>query len=115
MISLDALLRVACSFGMNTSYKPRQIRATVTLSGPAEDVLKNVQSLRGCARAVSLNVEVDWKRSAAGSQTFPEIKGGDIQAALEKLQKLSQQTLVDSETDRRLEGLIRDFGRFTEG
>lgn len=114
MFGLDALARMACSWVMGFSKHPRHISATVTLSGPAEDVLKNVQALRGCNRSVSLTVEVDWKRSPGGSQMFPEIKGGDIQAALEKLQKLAHQTLVDADTDRRLEALIREFGKFTQ-
>jgi hypothetical protein len=90
------------------------IHARVTLEGPAEELLVDVQSLRGGKRSVHLSVEVSRRHYWAPDHHIPEIKGGQIQAALEKLEMMSKQTIVDEETDQRLERLIKDFGQFTK-
>jgi hypothetical protein len=90
------------------------ITATVTIEGPAEEILAAVQRLRAGERAVSLTLEIPRRGQIMPHYyTLPPIKAGQTQRALETLDKLSQQTLVDAQTERRAEHLIRGFAGFT--
>ncbi len=93
---------------------PTRIKATVTIEGPAEDILADVQRLRGGQRRVSLSTEPRRGYLGFSNHYIPDIKGGHVQDALEKLEFMSKQTVIDSETEQRLERLIRDFGIFTD-
>ena len=93
---------------------PARIKATVTIDGPADEILALVQHLRaGGKRRAQLTVELAGKAYTSPFHVLPAIEGGNIQAALEKIEVMSRQTVLDDETDRRLDRLIRDFGEFT--
>jgi len=92
---------------------PTRITAQITIEGPAEEMLAAVQRLHGGKRSVSLVVEVSRRNYVSPYHHLPEIKSGQIQHALEKLAAMAHQTVVDDETDRRLDYLIREFGEFT--
>lgn len=100
---------------MSTQNPRAQITATVTIVGPADELLADLQRLARGRREVSLSVEVPRRHYRTGDfHSFPRIKGGQIQDALEKLDKLCQQTVLSEETAGRLDRLIRDYGRLTE-
>jgi hypothetical protein len=91
-----------------------KITATVTISGSAERVLAAIQGVRGVRRSAQLAVEI--LRPGVYDTPYhliPEIKDGDTRNAHHKLGLLSDQRLVDDECERRIDGLIRDFGLFT--
>jgi hypothetical protein len=98
---------------MDTSKPLTPITASVTIEGPAEEILRNLRQFRGGKRSVHLSVEVSRRHYSYTDHSIPEIKDGQIQRALEKLELLSRQTIVDKETDDRLEQLIREFGYLT--
>lgn len=98
---------------MDSSKGPAHVTASVTIKGPADELLGALQSLRGGERTVHLSVEVPTRHYWDRDHYLPGIKNGQIQAALEKLETMSRQTVIDDETDRRLERLIREFGAFT--
>ena len=58
-------------------------------------------------------MEVSRRHYSISDHYIPEIKGGQIQLALEKLDLMSRQTIVDKITDERIEQLIREFGHLT--
>lgn len=90
-----------------------RITATVTLEGPAEEILAMVQRIQaGGKRRAQLTLE-SARGYAFPFHVLPAIESGQIQAALEKLETMSRQTVVDDATDRRLDHLIREFGEFT--
>ena len=94
---------------------PAPIRAEVTISGPAEEVLRALSNVRGCERRVKLTVETPARFYSRfpDDHMLPEIKSGQIRAALEKLEMMSSQGVITSETDERLDRFIKEFGRFT--
>ncbi|MEX2617816.1 MAG: hypothetical protein WD767_17130 [Alphaproteobacteria bacterium] len=91
------------------------IKAVVTIEGPAEEILARVRNLKTGERAVSIEATLP-RRGGRGIDfhTLPIIKNGETQTAIEQLERLHRQTIVDEDTDRRLENLIIEFGRFTE-
>jgi hypothetical protein len=99
---------------MPNSVKPVvRIEARVLIAGPAEEILSAVRLLHGGKRSVHLSIEVSTRHYSDRDHYLPAIKDGQTQAAVEKLELMSRQTIVDDETDRRLERLIREFGEFT--
>jgi hypothetical protein len=98
---------------MDTSKPLTPITASVTIEGPAEEILRNLRQFRGGKRSVRLSVEVSRRHYSTSDHYIPEIKDGQIQMALEKLELLSRQTIVDKQTDERLEQLIRESGYLT--
>ena len=90
--------------------------AIVTIHGPAEEILSDVQRLRGGKRTVRLTVGLtDLEHSKMMYPHFiPEIKGGQTQEAHEILDKLVRQRRIDQGTEERLDSLIEEFGRFTD-
>ena len=101
---------------MQNSGKPIvRIEARVLIEGPAEEILAALRFVRGGKRTVHLSAEVSTRHYSDRSHYLPAIKDGQIQAALEKLEMMSRQTVVDEETDKRLERLVREYGEFTAG
>jgi hypothetical protein len=100
-----------------TPKPPTPITATVVIEGPAEQVLLDVQRLRMRTgkRSVHLDVHVSRRFYADNRHTIPYIKDGLTQPAFEKLDYMQRQTVVTEHTAQRLERLIKEFGRFTEG
>lgn len=91
-----------------------QIKVSVTIEGPAEEILALVQQLRpGGRRRAQLTVELTGKAYVSPFHVLPAIDAGQIQNALEKLEGMHRQTVIDKETDQRLDRLIREFGEFT--
>jgi hypothetical protein len=90
-----------------------RIEARVIIEGPAEEILSALRLVRGGKRSVHLSVEVSTRHYSDQDHFLPVIKDGQTQAAMEKLEVVSRQTIVDDEPDRRLERLIRDYGEFT--
>ena len=73
-----------------------------------------MQASRSLKRSAHLTVEVARAGAYMGDiYTLPEIKLGDLTNARHKLRDLSDQRLIDDETEQRLAMLIRDFGVFT--
>lgn len=90
------------------------VEATVTIEGPAEEILRAVQHLRGGKRTVRLTIETARGGPIPPVYSLPAISDGQIQRALETLDNLSRQTIVDDESERRIDMLVREFGRFTQ-
>ena len=114
MMGIDVQRFLACLVRMARPSAPTHITARLTIEGPAEEILREAQKLRGGKRSVSLSVVVSRQHYSDPHHFIPEIKEGKFQAALEKLEMLRRQTIIDAETDRRLDTLIRDFGSVTE-
>jgi hypothetical protein len=98
---------------MDTQNPTAPITASVTIEGPAQEILSSLRQFRGGKRSVRLSVEVSRRHYSTSDHFIPEIKDGQIQLALEKLELMSRQTVVNKETDERLEYLIREFGGLT--
>jgi len=115
MAGVDMLWAMFSGHRMADKARPAHFTATVTIEGPAEEVLADVQRLRGGTRRVLIEARVP-SRGYPGYQDrmLPEIKGGQTQKAMELLELLHKQTIIDEDTDRRLARLIEDFGEFTK-
>jgi hypothetical protein len=88
----------------------------VTFEGPAEEILRAAQTLRGGGnRTVTITIENSRGGPIPAFYSLPPIREGQIQRALETLDTLGRQTIVNRETEERLDMLVRDFGRFTSG
>lgn len=91
---------------------PTRISASVTIEGPAEEILAVLRQARGGRRIVHLTIETG-RGYVSPHHLLPAIRDGQIQAALEKIDLLARQTVIDGDAERRLDGLIRDFGDVT--
>jgi hypothetical protein len=89
------------------------IKASITIEGPAEELLAALRYIKGGKRSVRLSVEVSTRHYSDRFHFIPEIKDGQTYQALRKLESMSDQTVVDANTDRKLQELISEFGEFT--
>lgn len=93
--------------------RPVRVEASVTLEGPAEELLAALLALRGGGTKSVLLTLGPIGRASLPYYTLPAIRGGQLQDALDKLAGLAEQTIVDAGTERRVAGLVRDFARWT--
>jgi hypothetical protein len=91
-----------------------EIELEVTISGPADAVMRDVRRLRepGLEKRGALTTLVKHAaiRGAQERYTIPPIVAGDASAAMETLDKLANQARIGPELERRLDELIQELG-----
>lgn len=92
---------------------PARVTARITIEGPAEEILAEMYRLRGGTRSVHLTVYLPDRHYSSADHFFPEIKSGQTQTAMMKVETMARQTVIDDATAIRLSSLIRDFGQLT--
>jgi hypothetical protein len=92
-----------------------RITVTATIAGHPDSVLRDLRTARA-ATTRAVQIELELRRPGSRSlepHWLPEIARGDTAAAREHLEMLSRQGYLSTETHRRLELLIDEFGRLT--
>ena len=94
------------------------VELTVKIEGPAREVLaalKRMGSTTHCNISGFIRARIvdSANRRRFEPGWFPEIENGDAAAAMEKLDNLARQRLIDAEIERELDDVIPEFRALT--